>query len=73
MNLAGTEIAYFKIGDNPGRKEPTTGEINYKNIFKYIYQKEYKGILGMEHGNSRPDKEGELAVIDAYKSVDSFM
>jgi hydroxypyruvate isomerase len=67
------EIAYFQIGDNPGRKEPTTGEINYKNIFKYIYQKEYKGILGMEHGNSRPDKEGELAVIDAYKSVDSFM
>lgn len=67
------EIAYFQIGDNPGRKEPTTGEINYKNIFKYIYQKGYKGILGMEHGNSRPDKEGELAVIDAYKSVDSFM
>ncbi len=28
------EIAYFQIGDNPGRKEPTTGEINYKNVFK---------------------------------------
>ncbi len=67
------EIAYFQIGDNPGRKEPTTGEINYKNIFKYIHQKGYNGILGMEHGNSRPEKEGEQAVIDAYKSVDSFI
>ena len=33
------EIAYFQIGDNPGRKEPTTGEINYKNVFKFIYEK----------------------------------
>ena len=46
------EIAYFQIGDNPGRKEPTTGEINYKNIFKFIHSKNYTGILGMEHGNS---------------------
>ena len=67
------EIAYFQIGDNPGRKEPTTGEINYKNIFKHIYEKGYKGILGMEHGNSKPGKAGELAVIDAYRKVDSFL
>ena len=44
------EIAYFQIGDNPGRKEPSTGEINYKNIFKYIYNRGFEGILGMEHG-----------------------
>jgi hydroxypyruvate isomerase len=67
------EIAYFQIGDNPGRKEPTTGEINYKNVFKYIYDKGYKGILGMEHGNSVSGKEGELKVIDAYKKVDDFL
>mgnify|MGYP005988724527 CR=1 FL=1 len=67
------EIAYFQIGDNPGRKEPTTGEINYKNVFKYIHSRDYKGILGMEHGNSRPDKEGEQAVIEAYKQVDQFL
>ena len=67
------EIAYFQIGDNPGRKEPTTGEINYKNIFKYIHSRGFKGILGMEHGNSRPDRAGEIDVIDAYKEVDSFL
>jgi hydroxypyruvate isomerase len=67
------EIAYFQIGDNPGRKEPTTGEINYKNIFKYIYNKGYKGILGMEHGNAKAGKAGELAVIKAYQHVDQFL
>ena len=66
------EIGYFQIGDNPGRNEPTTGEINYKNIFKYIHSKGFNGILGMEHGNSQPNKEGEQAVIDAYLEVDSF-
>lgn len=64
------EIGYFQIGDNPGRKEPTTGEIHYKNIFKVIHDKGFRGVLGMEHGNSRPDKEGEQAVIDAYRKVD---
>ncbi|HUS00081.1 MAG TPA: TIM barrel protein [Chitinophagaceae bacterium] len=67
------EIAYFQIGDNPGRKEPTTGEMNYKNIFKHIYEKGYRGILGMEHGNFKPGKEGELALIQAYRESDAFM
>ena len=66
------EIAYFQIGDNPGRKEPSTGEINYKNIFKYIYNRGFEGILGMEHGNSKKRRDGEIAVIEAYKKVDNF-
>src|SRR5678815_784354 len=66
------ETGYFQIGDNPGRKEPGTGEMNYKNIFKHIYDKGYKGILGMEHGNSIPGKEGETALIKAYREADSF-
>lgn len=66
------EIAYFQIGDNPGRKEPTTGEINYKNIFKHIYEKGYRGVMGMEHGNAKEGKEGELALIQAYRESDSF-
>mgnify|MGYP001323458988 FL=1 len=66
------EIGYFQIGDNPGRNEPTTGEINYKNIFKFIKEKEFKGVLGMEHGNSIKGKEGEIALIKAYQNVDDF-
>ena len=71
INLAWNEIAYFQIGDNPGRNEPTTGEVNYKNVFKYIHDRDFTGILGMEHGNSISGKEGELAVIEAYRSVDA--
>lgn len=66
------EIAYFQIGDNPGRKEPGTGEINYKNIFKYIDLRGYRGVMGMEHGNFAAGVDGEKAVIAAYRTVDTF-
>lgn len=67
-----SEIAYFQIGDNPGRKEPGTGEINYKNIFKYIYDRGYRGVMGMEHGNFGMGKAGEMSLIAAYRNVDTF-
>lgn len=73
IDKAWDEIAYFQLGDNPGRKEPTTGEINYRNVLKHIHGKGYKGILGMEHGISQGGKEGEQKLIDAYISVDSFL
>ncbi|MEQ1586603.1 MAG: TIM barrel protein [Cyclobacteriaceae bacterium] len=72
INACWDEIAYIQIGDNPGRKEPTTGEINYKNIFKHVYDKGYRGIMGMEHGNAKEGKEGELALINAYRESDAF-
>ena len=72
IDKAWDEIAYFQMGDNPDRKEPTTGEINYQNVFKHIYEKGFTGVLGMEHGNSKPGKDGEMAVIDAYKISDNF-
>ncbi len=73
IDRAWSEIAYFQIGDNPGRREPTTGEINYLNIFKHIHAKGFKGVMGMEHGNAKPGKDGERALIDAYKKVDAFV
>lgn len=72
MNLTWDEIAYIQVGDNPGRNEPTTGEINYKKVFKHIYEKGFKGVVGMEHGNARKGKEGEAALIKAYREVDNF-
>lgn len=72
MERCWEEIAYIQIGDNPGRKEPTTGEINYKNVFKYIYDKGYRGVMGMEHGNAVAGKDGEKALIAAYRAVDNF-
>lgn len=73
IDLSWDEIGYFQIGDVPGRKEPTTGEMNYRNIFKHIHSKGWDGILGMEHGNFFPDKEGETHLIEAYRKVDDFL
>ena len=70
IDLTWEEIPYFQIGDNPGRKEPTTGEINYLNVFKHIHDKGYNGVMGMEHGISLPGIEGEKRLIQAYREVD---
>ncbi len=70
MEKTWSEIAYIQIGDNPGRKEPGTGEIHYGNVFKYIDSKGFKGVMGMEHGNALPGVEGEKALIQAYRKVD---
>jgi len=70
IDRAWDEIAYFQIGDNPGRREPTTGEINYRRVFAHIKSKGFNGILGMEHGLSKGGKEGEEALIEAYRAVD---
>ena len=66
------EIAAFHLGDNPGRREPGTGEINFNNVFRHIKEKGYEGVLCMEHGKSIKGKEGELALIEAYRKADNF-
>jgi hydroxypyruvate isomerase len=72
INMAWSEIGYFQCGDNPGRNEPGTGEINYRNVFKHIHSKGFEGVMGLEHGNSKGGKEGDQAVIDAYVAADDF-
>jgi len=37
-----------------------------------IAERGYTGVMGMEHGNAKAGKEGEEALIKAYKEVDSF-
>ncbi|MBL9150438.1 MAG: TIM barrel protein [Phycisphaerae bacterium] len=66
------EIGYLQIGDNPGRCEPGTGEINYRNVFKFINERGYKGVLGMEHGKKHGGKDGELKLIEAYRAADQW-
>lgn len=70
LDRAYSEVAYIQTGDNPGRREPTTGEMNYQNIFRHLKAKGWTGVIGMEHGNSKSGKEGELAVINAYRFCD---
>lgn len=72
LDRAWSEVAYLQIGDNPGRKEPTTGEMNYRNIFRHVHGKGFTGVLGMEHGNAKPGLEGEKALLEAYRYCDDF-
>ncbi len=72
IDTAWSRIGAFHVGDVPGRMQPTTGEINYKNIFKHLYEKKYDGVLCMEHGVNKEGREGEQARIDAYRECDSF-
>nr|WP_235515588.1 TIM barrel protein [Sphingomonas sp. Leaf10] len=64
------EIGYIQFGDNPGRNEPGTGEINYANIVKWLRGKRYAGVIGMEHGNSIKGRAGEDALVAAYRRID---
>jgi hydroxypyruvate isomerase len=42
-------IGHFHVADNPGRHEPGTGEINYKNVFAAIDELGYSGYIGLEY------------------------
>lgn len=68
-----SEIAYFQIGDHPGRAEPMTGEINYVNILRHVRQKGYNGIVGMEHVARSGSAEGERAMISTYRALDAAL
>ena len=57
-------IGHFHVGDVPGRHEPGTGEINYRNVFKAIYElgNRYQGYVGLEYGHVAPLEENLAAV-----------
>jgi hydroxypyruvate isomerase len=65
------QIAYIQFGDNPGRNEPSTGEINYRNIVRWLRARRYAGVIGMEHGNSLAGRAGEDRLIAAYREIDA--
>lgn len=70
FDLCRDQIGYLQVGDNPGRNEPGTGEINYGKVFAHVHASGYSGIVGMEHGNAGKGVAGEEAVIEAYRAVD---
>ena len=71
MDSCWSEIAYLQFGDNPGRKEPGTGEINFSNIVRWLRAKQFAGVIGMEHGNSVEGRAGEERLLAAYREIDA--
>ena len=57
-------IGHFHVGDVPGRHEPGTGEINYANVFKAIYElgDRFQGYVGLEYGRLAPLEENLAAL-----------
>ncbi len=57
-------IGHFHIGDHPGRHEPGTGEINYRNVFKAIYDlgDRYQGYAALEYRPLAPIEENLAAM-----------
>ena len=45
-------IRLVQIGDNPGRYEPGTGEINYAYVFRVLRELNYTGYLDTEMGST---------------------
>jgi hydroxypyruvate isomerase len=70
LEMCWSEIGYLQFGDNPGRNEPGTGEINYAAIVRWLRSRRYSGVIGMEHGNSVAGRAGEERLIAAYRRID---
>ncbi len=70
LEICWSEIGYLQFGENPGRKEPGTGEINYAAIVRWLRAQRYAGVIGMEHGNSIEGRSGEDRLIAAYREID---
>jgi hydroxypyruvate isomerase len=64
MNI--DRIGHFHVGDVPGRHEPGTGEINYRNVFKSIYElgDRFHGSVALEYSPLAP-LEDDLAAMRA--------
>lgn len=59
-------IGHFHVGDNPGRQEPGTGELNYSNIFKAISETGYDGFVSLECGRSKGTAEAMQSTLDCF-------
>ncbi len=65
------QISYVQYGASPGRKEPGTGKLDYVAVTRWLRDKGFTGIIGMEHGASKKGKAGLDALLAAYRKIDA--
>ena len=58
------KITHFHVADVPGRHEPGSGEINYRNVFKSISETGYKDLVGLEFWPACPDDDALKALLE---------
>jgi hydroxypyruvate isomerase len=61
------QIGHFHVGDVPGRHEPGTGEINYRNVFRAIRDLGFRGVVAMEY---LPSKDVMATLADVRALAD---
>ena len=65
------QVSYIQYGASPGRKEPGTGNLDYVAVTKFLREKNFNGVIGMEHGASKKGQEGLDALMAAYRKIDA--
>jgi hydroxypyruvate isomerase len=63
-------LGYVQLGDCPGRNHPGTGALDFAGLLAVLDGIGYRGPLGTEHGKRLTGREGERAVIAAYRALD---
>ena len=70
LEIAWSKVGYLQVADGRTREEPGSGSIDHRALFQEIHDRGFAGLVGMDHGNARPGRAGERAVIDAYRRLD---
>lgn len=65
------QVSYVQYGASPGRKEPGTGNLDYVAVTRWLREKGYDGVIGMEHDASQQGKAGLDALLTAYRRIDA--
>ena len=63
------EIGYFHIADIPGRHEPGSGNMNWKEILELIKEEGYEGFVGFEYSPAYDSDESLFKIKNLWQSV----
>ena len=69
INKYHSEIGYFHIADIPGRHEPGTGSINWKEILELIQDVGYKGFIGFEYSPAYDSDKSLVKIKNLWQSA----
>jgi hydroxypyruvate isomerase len=63
------EIGYIHIADIPGRHEPGTGTVDWKNILSLLVAKRYDGFVGFEYSPLQDSVESLQQIRDLWDEL----
>ncbi len=66
-------IESFHLADAPTRQEPTTGVIDFPRVLKKIWDRGFRGFIGLEHGQSVVSKERDMQIFQIYRDLDTVI